>query len=322
MDSQSNQIDPGGLTIRRVPISSLHLDAANARAHGEANMEVIVASLRRFGQAEALVVQKETGRVIGGNGRLVAMKQLGWSACDIVEVDIHDLTATSLGIALNRTGELAEWNDEVLARLLGELRDAEALEGVGHSERDLDAVVAELLDGQEKELADPGPGEPPERPVTEVGDLWILGDHRIMCGDSTSAEDIAKLMAGEKAQLLATDPPYLVDYQGGNHPQSWANSPETRDKHWDDYHDSEQGLEFFTGFLSASLAHCVPDVPVYQWHAHKRQALVERAWEEAGLLCHQQIIWTKARAVLTRSHYMWRHEAGRRPHTIAVTYRR
>ncbi len=98
MDSIITNTDDGGLTIRRVPISSLHLDPANARAHGEANMEAIVASLRRFGQAEPLVVQAQTGRVIGGNGRLVAMKQLGWTECDIVECKIDDLTATSLGI--------------------------------------------------------------------------------------------------------------------------------------------------------------------------------------------------------------------------------
>ena len=93
------------LTIRRVPLDSLHLDPANAREHGPENLEAIVGSLRRFAQAEPLVVQKKTGRVIGGNGRLVAMKQLGWAECDIVEVDLDD--ATALGIALNRTSELA-----------------------------------------------------------------------------------------------------------------------------------------------------------------------------------------------------------------------
>ena len=93
------------------------------------NLASIEASLQRFGQAEPLVVQKSTGRVIGGNGRLVVMKKLGWAQCDVVELDVDDLTATSLGIALNRTAELAEWDEPVLAKLLKELREEAALPG-------------------------------------------------------------------------------------------------------------------------------------------------------------------------------------------------
>ncbi len=96
------------LTIRRVPLASLVPDPANARAHGEKNLEAIRASLARFGQAEPLVVQRATRRVIGGHGRLAAMKALGWAEADVVELDLDDLQATALGIALNRTGELAE----------------------------------------------------------------------------------------------------------------------------------------------------------------------------------------------------------------------
>ncbi|MFT7487309.1 MAG: DNA modification methylase [Candidatus Paceibacteria bacterium] len=79
-------------------------------------------------------------------------------------------------------------------------------------------------------------------------------------------------------------------------------------KHWDDYEGDESGLAFFSTFLEVALRHCIERVPVYQWHAHKRQALVERAWEERGLLMHQQIIWAKARGTLGRSHFMWSHE--------------
>ena len=106
------------LSIRRVPVADLVFDPANAREHGPENLDAIVASLQRFGQAEPLVVQARSRRVIGGNGRLAAMKKLGWAECDIVEIDIDDLGATALGIALNRTAELAEWNEPALARLL------------------------------------------------------------------------------------------------------------------------------------------------------------------------------------------------------------
>ncbi|MFO0449265.1 MAG: ParB N-terminal domain-containing protein, partial [Pseudomonadota bacterium] len=104
------------LRIKSVPIDSLHLDPSNVRTHDTRNLDAISASLKRFGQAEPLVVQQRTGRVIGGNGRLQAMKQLGWTQCEIVELDLDDLQATSLSIALNRTGELAGWDEPALAK--------------------------------------------------------------------------------------------------------------------------------------------------------------------------------------------------------------
>lgn len=296
------------LTIRRVRLDALHLDPANARSHDERNLAVIKASLARFGQAEPLVVHEGSGRVIGGNGRLVAMKELGWEECDIVELPMGELDATALGIALNRSAELATWDDHALATLLAELQTEDALLGVGFEEDEIDDLLAELDEAAGDEVDDPGPGAPRTAPVSREGDLWVLGGHRLLCGDSTNAEDMSRLMAGEKAVLLATDPPYLVDYKGGNHPQSWSNGPETDEKHWDDFVDADQGLAFFRAFLDTALAHCIERVPVYQWHAHRRQSLVERAWVDAGLLVHQQIIWAKARAVLTRSHYMWSHE--------------
>ena len=104
------------LEIKRVSLDTLKLDPANARAHGERNLEAIVASLQRFGQAEPLVVHAPTGRVIAGNGRLVAMRQLGWEQADVVELDLDELQATALAIALNRTAELAEWDMSWIGR--------------------------------------------------------------------------------------------------------------------------------------------------------------------------------------------------------------
>jgi DNA modification methylase len=105
------------------------------------------------------------------------------------------------------------------------------------------------------------------------------------------------LFDGQTATLMATDPPYLVDYDGGSHPQSWHNKASVKDKHWDDYQDPAAGVAFFRGFIEAALPHLAPHVAIYQWHAHRRQVLV-----------HQQLIWAKARAVLTHSHFMWQHE--------------
>lgn len=288
------------LEIRRVSLDSLHLDCANARAHDERNLASITDSLKRFGQAEPLVVQRSTGRVIGGNGRLVVMRQLGWTECDVVELDVDGLDATALGIALNRTAELAEWDDATLARLLDELREEGALDAVGFDDAEIDELLAGL-EAEPDDLDDPGSGELQDIAATRPDDLWLLGEHHLLCGDSTSASDLDCLVAGEQAHLLATDPPYLVDYKG-------TDQRSSGEEHWDDYDGDDEGLAFFTTFLRLALSHCVERVPVLQWHAHRRQALVERAWREVGLLVHQQIIWIKGRGTLGRSHYMWAHE--------------
>src|SRR5690606_34174515 len=119
---------------------------------------------------------------------------------------------------------------------------------------DLDAALADV-------------GRVPLR--TEPGDLWVLGRHRPHCGDTPQPETYQRLMVGERAALLATDPPYLVDYTGGDHPSSKADrGRRTKDRHWDEYHDPEVSVDFFVSFLRAALAHCEERVPVYQWHAH------------------------------------------------------
>jgi DNA modification methylase len=145
-------------------------------------------------------------------------------------------------------------------------------------------------------------------PWVQPGDLLLLGPHRLLVADSTDPANLARLMGGETASLLVTDPPYLVDYSGGNHPQSCSNRSVTKDKTWDAYHDPATGLAFYAAFLAAALPHLEPDAAMYQWHAERRRALVEGAWAACGLLLHQIVIWRKSRAVLGRSHFMWAHE--------------
>jgi DNA modification methylase len=294
-----------------MPIASVALDPANARLHAERNLAAVGASLRVYGQRKPIVVRRAGMIVTAGNGTLEAAKRLGWTHIAAVVVDDDPITATGYAIADNRTAELATWDEAALGRLLKELKDEDInLDELGWSDDDLAALVDELEGAPADEAGgeDAGPTEPPEAPVSEEGVIYALGPHRLLCGDSTDKEAVARLMGEEKAVLIATDPPYLINYQGGNHPQSWANKAEVKDKHWDDYTDPSTGAEFYTRFLEVALVHAAPGVAIYQWHAHKRQALVEDVWTRAGLLVHQQIIWAKARAVLTRSHFMWQHE--------------
>ena len=148
--------------------------------------------------------------------------------------------------------------------------------------------------------------EPPRNPASRTGDLWILGDHRLLCGDSTSETDVRRLMNGERAVLFATDPPYLVDYDGSNHPTRNKDWSQSYGNTWD---DSSQGAELYDGFIAAAVAEAITeDAAWYCWHASRRQAMLEACWEKAGAFVHQQIIWVKDRGVLTRSHYLWKHE--------------
>lgn len=293
-----------GLQIKRVRLDSIHLDPSNARHHPQENLEAIVASLKRFGQAEPLVIQKKTGRIVAGNGRCEAMKRLGWTECDIVELDVDDLTATSLGIALNRTGELAEWNEETLGQLLAELRTAESLEGVGFSDREIDDLLSGLEGELEPaELDAPAPEEPPVNPVSRLGDLWRLGDHRLLAGDSTVSVDVKRVMGGEAANLCGSDPPYLVDYSG--------ERPNGSGKDWTGVYreiDIRDAEGFFRSVFRNVLEVLAPKAAIYCWHAHKRQGLISRIWEELGILDHQQIVWVKPTPVFGRVYWHFQHE--------------
>jgi len=302
------------LAIEWVERSRLFCSPSNPRLNDPA-VPHVAASLRRFGWRQP-VVAKPSGEVIAGNTRLKAAASLGMERVPVVWFEGSDLDATAYAIADNRTHEFAEWDDGALAKLLVELRTEDGLEGVGYTDADIDELLAELGADDHKDLEDAGAQEPPQVPRTRRGDLWILGKHRLLCGDSTSESDMARLMAGETATLLATDPPYLVDYDGSNHPaehhkksgRAAAAGNEVGNKHWDAYIDPDSSVEFFEAWLRAALVHCTERVPVYQWHASKRAALVEEAWRRNGLFVHQQIIWTKNRGVLTRSHYLWQHE--------------
>jgi DNA modification methylase len=271
-------------------------------------VEAIARSIESFGYLSPIVCQKGTYRILAGHGRLEALKQRGVAKVPVVVADVTDEQASLYTLADNKLTELAEWDEELLAGLVKDLSALDLdLSLTGFSDVEL-KDLASWMPQDLREETQPVP-EPPTDPVSRPGDLWILGEHRLLCGDSTKDEDVRKLMDGRRAALMATDPPYLVDYSGGNHPQSWSNRPEVKDKHWDEYKDPKASADFFFRFLEVALKQALVENPaVYQWHASRRQILVEEAWKRVGLFVHQQIIWAKARPILTHSHYMWQHE--------------
>jgi DNA modification methylase len=301
------------LTIEQVHIDDLRPDPANPRRIGERELEALTRSLKEFGFVQPVLVRRSDNVVIGGHQRLIAARRLGWKTVPVIFLDLAPEQARLLNLALNKIS--GQWDTELLARMLADLKPVEDIDLSlsGFSEEELGKLLKSLEVREKRgrvEAFDLDAALEAARaaPVAQRGDLWRLGDHRLLCGDSTDEGDVKRLMAGEQAKLMATDPPYLVDYVGGSHPSRGNKGRKSKDKHWDDYHDPVAAVDFFVKFLQVALPHLAPHSAIYQWHANTRQALVEQAWRQCGLLVHQVVIWVKARGVLTHSHYMWRHE--------------
>lgn len=324
-------------------IDDLIQDGRNANAGTDRGRAAVRSSLEELGAGRSVVVDR-AGTVIAGNKTVEAAAAIGLpirvvetDGSELVVVQRRDLslaeragTARRLAYADNRAGELGlSWDAAIVAE------DA-AEEGllVGLFEEDeLLALLDGLSEGARAEgLTDPDAvPDVPEVPVTQPGDLWILGDHRLLCGDATKAEDVRRLMGGERAVLFSTDPPYAVSYDGTNHPQGWKDRP-TKNKDWsatyEDWDKVADPQALYDGFVQVAVAEALSDRAAwYCWHASVNASLVERAWETAGAFVHQQIIWAKDRPVLTRSHYMWKHEPcffgwvrGKKPKRVAKEF--
>ena len=295
------------LTVEYRPLDSLVPYARNARTHSETQVAEIAGSIREFGFVNPVLIA-EDGTLIAGHGRVLAARLLGMDTVPTITLTgLSDNQRRALVLADNRIALNAGWDESLLALELGDLKEAGFDLGImGFEDGELDRLLAGT-EGEEEGSTPPVViPEPPRNPVSRTGDLWILGDHRLLCGDATSHDDVRRLMNGERAVLFATDPPYLVDYDGSNHPtrnKDWSASYGTT---WD---DSSQGAELYDGFISAAVAEAITeDAAWYFWHASRRQAMLEACWEKAGAFVHLQIIWVKDRGVLTRSHYLWKHE--------------
>ena len=304
------------------PVAQLEPYDRNARQHSEASIERLVAIIREMGWTAPILVDGD-GIVAGHKRRLAALaiyeaggriRTPGGTELPAGMVPVIDVTGWSEAqrrayiLADNQTTLESEWDEEVLRLELSWLEGADidmSLTGF-----DGDALTRALDRGGTEGVGSSLPTltvpEPPRNPASRTGDLWILGDHRLLCGDATSHDDVRRLMNGERAVLFATDPPYLVDYDGSNHPtrnKDWSASYGTT---WD---DSSQGAELYDGFIAAAVAEAIAENAAwYCWHASRRQAMLEACWERAGAFVHQQLIWVKDRGVLTRSHYLWKHE--------------
>lgn len=289
--SASNIVD--GLLPLACPIEELELLPGNPR---RGDVEAVARSYQMFGQRKPIVAKRngDKGVVIAGNHQLQAARSLGWSHIAVVWVDDDDRTAAAFALADNRTSDLGDYDDRLLAEMLSFVADDSALlEATAYSIQDLKDLLAE--EPQPPQQPDSVPSFPTEA-HSKRGDIWLLGPHRVMCGDSTVPTDVERLMAGGKAALVVTDPPYGVGYTGGQSSQRDALVNDT--------------VDIFAGSLPQAASLSNPDAALYVWFAGSLGHYAYESTRSAGYTVRALIVWNKLNAHYGAymSQYMPKHE--------------
>jgi site-specific DNA-methyltransferase (adenine-specific) len=286
-------------------IKDLKSDHKNARKRTDRSAKLIAESLQRFGAARSIVID-EDNRILAGNGTIEGAKAAGIKNIRVIETDGTEIIAVKrtglsedekIGLALadNRTSDLSDWDKDMLQQLSEEHDIAPWFDA-----DDLAEILGtvEQLPAEGLTDADDVPDAPAE-PITKPGDLWILGDHRLLCGDSTDTVALERLMAGANADLWLTDPPYNVNYEGKT-----ADSLKIKN---DSMKDAEF-RQFLKDVYIAANCFLRPGAAFYIWHADSEGYNFRGAAFDAGWKVRQCLIWLKSSLVMGRQDYQWKHE--------------
>jgi len=293
------------MMIGTVAIGDLRPDPFNPRRISDTELDALTRSIQEFGMVDPIIARRQDFAVIGGHQRLIAARRLGIVVVPVIFLDISSDQAKLLNLALNRIS--GSWDQELLARLLAELGSVPEidLQLSGFADDEI-AKLLKALEVREKgtlpETFDLDATLAAARADTGVvrGDIWQLGDHRMMCGDSADSGDVARLMAGQAATLMVTDPPYGVDYEGDQH---FRPAKRKRPLANDDL-GSDQAA-----FWTETFRHWPLDGDVYLFSPSG--PLISKlcaSIEAAGIEHHQWLIWVKQKLVMGRAHYHYRHE--------------
>lgn len=299
------------MKIEQVAVTALIPYAKNSRTHDDAQVAQIAASIKEFGWTNPILVDGERG-IIAGHGRLMAARKLGMAEVPVIE--LKDLTPTQKKayiIADNRLALNAGWDDQLLTIELNELlADKFSLDLLGFNADELNALLnpIEINEGLVDEDEVP---EPPPEPITKLGDVWILGNHRLMCGDSTQIDQLEKLCNGRPVDMWLTDPPYNVDMTSKNEMLEKAGKAR-KDKSSYGIANDSMSDEDFRQFLRDS--YIAADIVMksgavfYIWHADSEGYNFRGAAVDAGWKVRQCLIWRKSVFAIGRNDYHWKHE--------------
>ena len=295
------------MKIEKIPTEKLIPYARNAKKHDAAQVSKLAGSIREFGFNNPVLIDKDNG-IIAGHGRVMAAQQLGLADVPCIRLGhLTDNQRKAYILADNRLAEVNSGWDEELLKL--EIADIDWAEIKGLSVDDFEFGEIDFKEDEpEASDADAEPQidkaeELREKWGVEPGQLWELGDHRLLCGDSTKKEDVEKLMRGEKADMMFTDPPYGVNYEGGHFHSGDVKIKRKREKLADD-----DSTDIYPAFLPVALS--VVDGPCYMWFAGSKARDVYNAVHDANCDVHALIIWHKTNATYAamNAQYKQRHE--------------
>ena len=286
-----------------LPVEKVIGNPRNPNTHSQKQVDLLAKIISSTGWRANITISNLSGYVVKGHGRLAAAIKAGM---DKVPVEYQNYTSEAEEwadlTADNRIAELADMNNTMLADLLAEIDTGEfPLELTGYTEEDLEGIIGAIAGEDDAEPNDQDDEhDQPLPPMSKLGDLWILGPHRLICGDATDAATIERLMDGEKAAMVHTDPPYGVSYetQSGNFAMI-KNDDKTHD---DLYY--KLLLPAFNNYRK----HTIAEAAFYIWHASSTRRDFEDAMTAAGLMENQYIIWVKNGISLGRADYQWAHE--------------
>lgn len=290
-----------------VKIADLKPYERNARTHSEEQVEQIARSIEEFGFLNPVLIDEEKN-VIAGHGRIMAAEKLGLTEVPCLFVEgLTEYQRKAYVLADNRLTELGGWDAELISAELEDLRAAGFdIDITGFTIDDIIIDETTWADFDEPTIDD----KTEVVPRIKRGEVWQLGQHRLMCGDSTKAEDVAKLMGGGTADLLLTDPPYNVALGVGDTPEVAKKRHRRMDglKIENDAMETTDFEDFLFSAFTAAENHMKAGAPYYCWYASTSQKSFQNALERAELPPHQILIWVKDSLVLGRQDYQWRHE--------------
>lgn len=288
------------MQIEFLPLDQIVPFDRNPRTHPAWQITQIAASIEEFGFVNPILLGTD-GIIIAGHGRFEAARLIGLETVPVIRLGhLTSEQRRALVVADNKIAENAEWDVDLLRELVGELHAEHFdLDLLGFSDEEL----GDLMDfAPDDDVAPPAPGDPDHVPeiearyVTQAGDIWILGNHRLMCGDSTDMGAVSLLCQGDLVDACWTDPPYNVNYEG------------SAGKIQNDNMEAGAFRRFLIDAFSAAASNMRAGAPIYVAHADTEGLSFRRAFADAGFKLSGCLVWVKPSLVLGRSDYQWRHE--------------